>query len=72
MKLFYSYLSSAITSPFLLQVNLFQKYLFLRQQTHNMTKDFSWQFHEQCFLSYFGLIDAKIKASDKDLPGKVS
>ena len=39
----------------LLQVNIFQKHLFLHQPTHNMTID--------C-----GLIDAKTRASDKDLP----
>jgi len=41
-----------------LQVNLCQKLLFLHQPTHNMTKD----------CSCCGLIDAKIRASDKDLP----
>ena len=39
-------------------VNLFQKYLSLHQLTHNMSRT----------LSYCGLIDAKIRASDKDLP----
>ena len=28
------------------QVNLFQKHLFLHQLTHNMTKDCSWNYHE--------------------------
>ena len=40
------------------QVNLCQKLLFLHQLTQNMTKD----------CSYSGLIDAKIRASDKNLP----
>ena len=105
----------------LLQVNLFQKRLFLYQLTHNMTKDCSlnyefstWKFQAQNMLrtccvhklffvfvltfktiyvhnifstcselaifmywtrnsmnnlsSYCGLVDAKIRASDKDLP----
>ena len=39
----------------LIQVNLFQRHLFLHQLTHKL-------------LSYCGLIDAKIRASDKDLP----
>ena len=30
----------------LLQVNLFQKHLLLHQLTHNMTKDCSWNYHE--------------------------
>ena len=32
------------------QVNLFQKHLFLHQLTHNMTKDCSWNYHEQSFV----------------------
>ena len=28
------------------QVNLFQKLLFLHQLTHTMTKDWSWNYHE--------------------------
>ena len=100
-----------------LQVNLFQKHLFLHQLTHNMTKDFSENYMKItssehvvyinyfvflfCFvltfrticvhnmfwrcsklaifmywthnsmnnlLSYYGLVDEKIRASDKDLP----
>ena len=76
-----------------IQVNLFQKPLFLPQLTYNMTKDCSWNYHENyrrrklaehilpmfcpCsfhgnsmnnLLSYCALIDAKIRASDKDLP----
>ena len=38
----------------IIQVNLFQKHLFLHQLTHNL-------------LPYCGLIDAKISASEKDL-----
>ena len=38
-----------------LLVNLCQKLLFLRQLTHNL-------------LSYCGLVDAGISASEKDLP----
>ena len=41
----------------LVQVNLFQKHLFL----HHMTKDCH-------ILSYCGLVDARISASEKDLP----
>ena len=37
------------------QVNLFQKHLFLHQLTLNL-------------LSYFGLVDARISASEEDLP----
>ena len=33
-------------SKYFLQVNLFQKHLFLHQLTHNMTKDCSWNYHE--------------------------
>ena len=66
----------------------------LHQLTQNMTKDCSWNYHEnyECsahvlpmfcvcsfldnsmnnLLSYCGLIDAKIRASDKDLPVFVS
>ena len=29
-----------------IQVDLFQKHLSLHQLTHNMTKDFSWNYHE--------------------------
>ena len=29
-----------------LQVNLFQKHLFLYQLTQNMTKDCTWNYHE--------------------------
>ena len=83
------------TTP--VQVNLFQKHLFLHQLTHNLTKDCSWNFHEnyKCkygrivwaehvlpvfcacsfhgnsmnnLLPYCGLIDAKTRASEKDLP----
>ena len=101
------------------QVNLFQKHLFLYQLTHNMTKDCSlnyefsiWKFQAQnmlctqiifCFdiltiyvstpatcsehvlrinhselaifmnnlLPYCGLVDARISASEKDLPVKL-
>ena len=78
---------------FPLQVNLFNKHLFLHQLTHNRKKDCSWNYHENykrrtweehgqnmsCarsfhgnsmknLLSYCGLIDAKIRAFDKDLP----
>ena len=73
----------------IVQVNLFQKHLFLHQLSHNMTTDCSWNYHENykrkhghnmfcaCsfhgnsmnnLLSYCGLMDAKIRASDKDLP----
>ena len=38
-----------------LLVNLCQKLLFLHQLTHNL-------------LSYFGLVDATLSASEKDLP----
>ena len=41
------------------QENLCQKLLFLHQLTQNMTTD---------FLSYCGLVDARISASEKDLP----
>ena len=68
-----------------LQVNIFQKHLFLHQLTHNMTKDCSlnifvlrfrtiyvtnmfWACNNSMKLSYCGLVDAKIKDSDKDLP----
>ena len=37
-----------------LQVNLFQKHLFLQQLTHNI-------------LSYCGLVDARIRGSNKEL-----
>ena len=37
-----------------LQVNLFQKHLFLQQLTHNI-------------LSYCGLVDARIRGSKKEL-----
>ena len=70
---------------------LFQKHLFLHQLTHNMTKDCSWNYHENfkrrtwpehgqnMFCAWgnslvirwticFGLINSKIRASDKDLP----
>ena len=30
-----------------LQVNLYQKLLFLHQLTHNMTTDRSWNYHEK-------------------------
>ena len=68
-----------------IQVNLFQKHLFLRQLTYNMTKYCSlnyefrtWKLQAQnmlctCnsmnnLLSYCGLVDAKIRASDNYLP----
>ena len=67
----------------LVQVNLCQKLLFLYQLTHNMTTDCSWNYHENykwrtwaCsfhgnymnnLLSYWGLVDARIIASEKDL-----
>ena len=38
-----------------IQVNLCQKHLFLHQLTHTMT-------------TYCGLLDARISASEKDLP----
>ena len=66
-----------------LQVNLFQTHLFLIQLGHNMTKVCSWNYRENYKLrtlaehvhgnsmnnqlSYCGLIDAKIIASDKGL-----
>ena len=59
MRTLVSYFPDGIFSKnafsYIVQVNLCQKLLFLHQLTHNMTKD--------C-----GLIDAKIMASDKDLP----
>ena len=86
-------LRKIITIIYFLQVNLFQKHLFLHQVTHNMTKDCSWNYHENwkprtwaehvlpmfcaCIyhgnsmnnlLPYCGLVDAKIRASDIDLP----
>ena len=49
-----------------------QKLLFLHQLTHNMTKNCSWNYHEnykrRTWPEHCGLIDAKIRASDKDLP----
>ena len=48
-------------------VNLFQKLLFLHQLTHNMTKDCSAiVVFMNNLLLFCGLIDAKIRASDKD------
>ena len=68
-----------LTPLFYLQVNLCQKLLFLHQLTHNMTTDCSWNYHENYnsttehgqknnLLSYCGLVDARISASEKDLP----
>ena len=56
----------------LIQVNLFQKHLLLHQLTHNMTKYCSWNYHEnykrRTWAEHCRLIDAKIRASDKDSP----
>ena len=35
----------------MVQVNLFQKHLFLHQLTHNMTKDCSWNYPELGYLA---------------------
>ena len=39
-------LSGPLFFPASVQVNLFQKHLFLHQLTHNMTKYCSWNYHE--------------------------
>ena len=67
-----------VNSYLLLQVNLCQKLLFLHQLNHNLTTDCWWNYNENynrrtCdsmnnFLSYCGLIDATISASEKAFP----
>ena len=52
----------------LVQVNLCQKLLFLHQLTHNMTTDCSWLNSMNNLLSCGWLVDARISASEKDLP----
>ena len=52
-------MSENIVVVFFIQVNLFQNHL--HHLTHNMTTDCS-------LSSYFGLVDARIRASDKYLP----
>ena len=48
-----------------LQVNLFQSHLFL----HNMKTDCSWNYHENYNRrTWEEHVNAKIRASDKDLP----
>ena len=50
------------------------KLLFLHQLTHNMTTDCSWNYHENYKRRTWTehvppmLVDAKISASEKDLP----
>ena len=34
------------------QVNICQKQLFLHQLTHNMTTDYSWNYHEHVLLMF--------------------
>ena len=67
-----------VNSYLLLQVNLCQKLLFLHQLNHNLTTDCWWNYNENykrrtCnsmnnLLSYCGLVDATISASEEDLP----
>ena len=75
MKTFFFYITESQV-----QVNLFQKHLFLHQLTHNMTKDCSLNYkfsRVQCIkiassvyvviiMGY--LVDARKSASEKDLP----
>ena len=65
-----------------MQVYLFQKHLFLQKIVHGITMKTTSAEHGQTMfcacsfhgnsmnnlLSYCGLIDAKIRSSDKDLP----
>ena len=40
----------------------------MHQLSHNMTTDCSWNYHENYTRRTWAEIDAKIRASDKDLP----
>ena len=55
-----------------MQANLCQKLLFLHQLTHNMTTDCSWNYHENYKRRTCGLVDARISASETDLPVHLS